>query len=532
MTENALEGVPSEAVAVTLFEDRAEVVRRARCTVPAGASWVAVAGVSVAVDDPSLVAGIHGEGARVIAARVARRVRTEPAGDAVEVEAAEAGVRAAVRAVTDAARSLGRAEADLARAVALADRWSAAVRRVPRGGTEGGEKVVAAWRAAFDAMDGAITRALDDAAARRAEGDRAGLDRARAELRLSMARVIHARYEALVEVQVEAAVGCDTVLDITYRTPCALWRPEHLARLVTGDGGGGGGDPGRVLEITTWATVWQQTGEVWRDVACRFSTARPAQSASAPRVTEDVLAVRRKSEAEKRAVVVETREQSVALAGLDRGVRAVDEMPGVEDGGEALWFEAGRPVSIPSDGNPFRVEVATARMACTVDRVVFPEKGETAHVRATATLAGPRPLLAGPVRVARGTEMVGRSRVGFVGRGDAFELGFGVDDGLRVRRHVDEKRETTALLGTQRIERRVRLYLSNLGGEARRLTVIERVPVSELKEVEVTVISSAGARLDARDGFARWEVELSPRGTHELTLAYRLEAPARVLLPV
>ncbi len=47
---------------VTFFEDRAEVVRRATCAVPGGVSWVAVAGVTPALDDPSLVAGVVGDG--------------------------------------------------------------------------------------------------------------------------------------------------------------------------------------------------------------------------------------------------------------------------------------------------------------------------------------------------------------------------------------------------------------------------------------------------------------------------------------
>ena len=45
-------------------------------------------------------------------------------------------------------------------------------------------------------------------------------------------------------------------------------------------------------------------------------------------------------------VTVDVREQSVAVAGLQRGVRAVDEMPGVEDGGDALWLDPGEPEAV------------------------------------------------------------------------------------------------------------------------------------------------------------------------------------------
>jgi hypothetical protein len=299
----------------------------------------------------------------------------------------------------------------------------------------------------------------------------------------------------------------------------------------------------------THATVWQRTGEEWRDVHCRFSTARPTSAASPPLLGDDVLFLQRKQE---KATIVEAREQTIAAAGLDRGARAVQEMPGVEDGGEPLSFEAPRPVTIPSDGQPFRVELSERRMPCTVDLVAHPERGEAAHVRATATLTGGGPILAGPLRLARGNSIaepsgarrdasgealpsrmrevfVGRGKIAFIAEGEPFEVGFGVDDGLRVKRRVDEERDTTPVIGTQKWKRTLKLYLSNLGGEARRLNVVERIPVSEIADVEIDVLDPGGAQID-KDGFARFDVELAANATRELTLVYKVEAAAKVRL--
>ncbi|MFO0603125.1 MAG: mucoidy inhibitor MuiA family protein [Polyangiales bacterium] len=516
--------VASAATRVTFFEDRAEVQRVARAEVPAGVSWVRVAGASVALDDPSLVASVAGDRARVIGARVVRRVREVPAASAAEVESFERDHRAADRKRAEADASLQRAEAAWQRVRALQAAWVEAVQKVPAGGDDP-TAASARWRAAWDALDGRAVACLDG---RRDAGtglDDARDDLARAALRLAEGRRAHPRYEAVVEVQVEAREAHACEVTLVYRTPCALWRPEHLCRLVRRD------DGAHELVVRTWATAWQATGEDWSAVPCRFSTARPAQSASAPLLTDDVLRARRKSDAERRTVTVEAREQTVALAGV-AGARAVDEMPGVDDGGEPLWFDAPRPATVPSDGAPVRVELFEARMPCEVDRVAFPERAAAVHLRATATLSAPAPLLAGPVVVARGGEVVGRGRVGYVGRGEPFELGFGVDDGLRVRRHVEEKREVTTVMGAQKIARTVTVYVSNLGAEARRLTVTERVPVSEVRDVEVAVVSAGGARHDAKDGFLRWDVEVPAHGTHEASLAYRVEAPAKVALPL
>lgn len=513
--------VESQATRVTFFEDRAEVQRRARARVPAGVSFVEVEGVTALCDDPSLVAGIRGEAARVIAAKVQRRVLLAPAMSDEEVQRAEAALLAARAGREAAERALQRTRAEAGRIQALLGGWLKVVARVPRGGAEG----VRRFRAAYGSLDEATRAALLAVH----EGVRAMRnareEEARAELALKEGRRHQPRRRTVVELQVEAQREGEVEIDLSYRTPCALWRPEHLAQLSEGAGAS-------ELRVRSYAAAWQATGEVWRDVECRFSTARPAQSASPPLLSDDWLMLRRKTEAEQRALVVEAREQSIAVAGLAGGGRAVDEMPGVEDGGEPLWFTASQRATLPADGRPVRLEIGEVKVPALVELVAYPERGPGAHLKATATLTGSTtPLLAGPVRVLRGGELCGHGRLMFVARGEPFELGFGVDDGLRLRRAVEEARDQTAVLGTQKVTRTVRVYVSNLAGAARRLLVTERVPVSEIEEVRVTLLSAGGGHKDEKDGFLRFDVEVAPGATRELSYSYRIDAAAKVVLP-
>jgi uncharacterized protein (TIGR02231 family) len=504
----------SEIQRVTFFEDRAEVVRRENLSLAPGVHRVTIEGLALFVDDTSLQAGLPADApGRVLGAKVLRRTRVHAAATAEEILAIEKDLERARALRVTAEHGLARAQAEESRVGALFDRWTAALERVPRGGID-------PWKKAHDSIAEALTTALDEVAKQSLALDSARLDEQRAILRLKQGRELVPRYEAAAEVQVELQKETrDLPLDITYRTPLALWRPEHTARLVKN------GDKHELILRTT-ATVWQRTGEEWRDVRCRFSTARPAAAASPPLLSDDVLSLQRKQD---RGVTVEARDEAIATAGLDRGARAVEEMPGVEDGGEPLSFEAARPVTIPSDGRPFRVDLGERRLPCTVDVVVHPEKSEAAHLRATATLSGAGPLLAGPVRLGRGSSIVGRAKTAFVAVGEPFELGFGVDDGLRVRRRVDEERDTTPVIGTQKRKRTIKLYVSNLGGDPRRLKIIERVPVSELDDVKIEVVDSANAHID-KDGIASIEIELPANGNKEISFAYRIEAAAKVRL--
>ncbi|KYG07838.1 hypothetical protein BE21_27055 [Sorangium cellulosum] len=143
----------------------------------------------------------------------------------------------------------------------------------------------------------------------------------------------------------------------------------------------------------------------------------------------------------------------------------------------------------------------------------------------------PRPLLAGPVKVARGGSLIGRARLDFVGAGEPFELGFGVDDAVRVRRTVDEEQDTSAITGSRKIRRRVKLSLSNLSSDVKRVLVTERIPVSEVADVEIALGEAPGWALDAEDGFLRGRVELPPKGLKTMSFSYELRAAASVVLP-
>ena len=515
---------PSRAARVTLFEDRAEVVRRASFRAAKGARWEAIAGVSLLVDDGTVQAKITKGEARVLSARVLRRAHEERALGREEIEALEREARAARDRVAAADQALDRLQRGLGHHYELATQWVKSASLGPRKATD--PSVAGSYRDGWRAIDTSAKATLDEVSRVRQERAQADLDLRRVEARLAQGRAEKPRYDAVIEVEIDAAEPNDVEVEITYRLPCALWRPEHLARLASDGPDATAGS----VEIVTYATAWQRTGEQWDDVDLRFSTARPTRAASPPLLGDDLLATRRKTEEERKNIVIAAREQSIQLAGLDRGDRAASEMPGVDDGGEPITYVGKERASLPSNGRPCRVEIGRVKAKAELARLVIAVRSPAAHLRATATLEGAGPLLAGPVRLARGASLVGRARLDFVGKGEPFELGFGPDDAIRVRRSEDEKRDTQAITGAQRVERKVTLYLSNLSSKARKVLVTERIPVSEIEDVEINLADAGGFSLD-KDGFLRATVEVTAHATRTLSYTFELRAGARVMLP-
>ncbi len=503
---------------VTLFEDRAEVTRVVTLSTPA--EWVSVAGVSPLLDDASVRARALRGPRRVAGVRVLREVRKGPREAGGPSTPLEREVEQARRALAAAEASLKRAEAGLARHGALLAQWVEALAQVPRGLAAPDRR--RAYRRAYDLTDDAMRRATDALSERRAVAETA---RDRLQEAAAQAREANATapgVEARLELQLEGPPD-ETDVELRYFVPCALWRPEHGARLVAHR-------DGLWVEWTTWAAAWQHTGEAWDDVPLSFSTARPARAASAPMLRDDVLRVRRRDA--ERAVLPEAREDEITIAGVGRAPpRSLEDLPGVDDGGEPLVWNSPRPVTLPSDGKPRRIELASQRARAQVERVLVPERASVAHVRATTTLPGGSPLLAGPVRAARESSLVGLTTVPFVPPGEPFDVGFGPDEGLRVRRERFTDRDTVPVIGTQIVRVTVRLYLSSLDATPRRVVVNERVPVSDRSDVEISVREADGWSVDPHKGLATRAVELVGHATASLRLDFEVRAPARIALP-
>jgi uncharacterized protein (TIGR02231 family) len=518
-------GHPTRATRVTFFEDRAEVTRKAKLQLSAGKSWVRLEGVTPFVDDRSVRATPQDGEVTLLGVRVRRSLDEVRRGDPQEV--LEASARAESLRLASSARESDCKEATraLQRLRELQAAWSRGLAKVPAGLGEDPQP----WRESYSEVAAAALSAVESLRAADVKREESLQEVQDASETLAFLSGLRTRWEAAIEVQLEAPRDLELEVEVTYRTPCALWRPEHLVRLERDSDEAPDGN----LVVTTFATAWQATGEDWSEVEAEFSTARPGRAAQAPLGEDDTLRTREKTSQERREVVVAARDEAVNLAGLGRGKRQADEMPGVDDGGEPLTIKAAEAVSLPSTGRPFRVPTGTRTLPAGLVRIALPEVAPVAHLRATATLSEGLPLLAGPVRLARGEgrreHLVGRSKLEFVSPGDPFELGFGADEAVRVRRETESESDT-GWTGGQKRTRKVTLYLSNLSTDVKRVLVKERVPVSEIDEVEVS-IAAAGWEHDAPDGFLTRMVELSPRGSEELGFSYTIQAGRKVVLP-
>ena len=535
--------------AVTVLEDRAAITRRGTVAVTAGQQRIVIDRVSPVLADKTLTATAANATVGILDIRCERYVAPwretgsiasptnagraalpEGVRSSIERPAELAAQRAALATRRDDAvvrAALSRAEIDASgelTVAALADLAVAATR---------GQAVTgaAAKLAEFDADAAtASSRAID------ADVEAADLAAAieRLDARIASAEAEAGEQAARIVIDLVADKPGEVPLSVGYVVPGAAWRPYHRAILVRDKA---------TLDWQTTACVWQATGEDWIDAELTFSLDRPSLGIEPPDLADDLLRARRRPD----SVAVEAREVEIHTTGLGPSQVPGPRMegggpappPGIDDGGLGVRLAGGR-VTVRCDGMPHRIAAGSFSSQVQLSLVAMPLVSPWVHLRARAVNTGSAPILAGPVDLIMTSGYVGRAEIGLVATGEKFHVGFGPEADVRVHRVETRERDDAGILGGWNVQTvRVAVRLSNLGATKRDIVVSERVPISEVEQVEVSVAAADAYLLDqevtqvtarALDdrGLVSWSVELPPSGRRAVTLEYKIKSQRNV----
>ena len=495
---------------VVLMEDRAQVEHRGEIALAGGVQRFCVPDLPAVAVDRSLRVEVRG--ATFIDASMERRWKEQPRdglpADASVLRRQVFQLEREQQAQTDQVSRLqvrvellAAARADLLRAI--------------RENTGQGKAEPVAWR-----------EQLDSVSTKQAEADEA-LRVARHTCEQTQERQAQAALALATAEEKEHTIECSLALSLqgqgtaqvrlSYLVPCAMWRPAYRACLI-----------GEKVRVESEAVVWQRTGQDWKDVTLKFSTARPTLGTSPPTLTEDRLYIRAKTLQEKQVVDVTMREQAIASAG-ERGGEA--EMPGLDDGGEARLLAGPAGAQIASDGQPHRVPLSAFEVPAELERLCPAELSPLVFLVARFANSSGQVLLAGPVDLVRQSGFVGRAQLKFAAPGETIKLSFGGEDGLRVLRSVEEKTEESRLTARRTTTTTVKLHVSNACPEPAKLVIEERIPVSEVKEVAIQVMDkqcNPRPQGITQEGIVRLPLELPAHGTTAATFVWELSAAAKV----
>ena len=117
--------------------------------------------------------------------------------------------------------------------------------------------------------------------------------------------------------------------------------------------------------------------------------------------------------------------------------------------------------------------------------------------------------------------------------GEEYELGFGADDRVKVKRVVLEQKsgETGTFTTSFLDERRYAIVVKNLHTRPVQLQIIDRSPVATQRDIKVDFSVDKGPQpsetdVNGRRGAYMWQMEAGPDEEKQVVFSYRVTSPA------
>jgi uncharacterized protein (TIGR02231 family) len=159
-----------------------------------------------------------------------------------------------------------------------------------------------------------------------------------------------------------------------------------------------------------------------------------------------------------------------------------------------------------------------------------PKVDPKAYLYAKFALPKGSPLLPGAVSLFRDGTFVGTGRLPILSPGEEHELGFGIDDLVRVRHAISEEtRGETGLISTSRTDNRnFIISVKSMHERPVALVVIDQVPVAANQDIKVELTGKAPTKqnVDDKRGIVVWESKLEPDQEQSIAFGYRVSWPS------
>ena len=524
---------------VTVYADRAEVVRTFKGRLEAGEQTLVFDRLPGATRLDQL--RVEGRGAFTLVDIRPETIQTK--------EVANAQVRAlqdALKAQDLRQQALNQTEARLTFQKSALDKMLA---RLTTAGKESAnpEMDPLKWAAFLDFQDkqlAEVDRQLLSLQADR-EAVRAEVDRLNRELGALRGNERRSRLLAKVNLDVRQAGEVEVNLSYLVRGPS--WSPSYDMRADT---------KAKTLEVTYRAEVRQATGEDWRGVSLRLSTAQPGLAGREPKmdpwfltkaeavafagtVTGGLVVNGRADNRFQMFNEVQVMGNSMTISGVAGGgtlkrMEAMDERrASVQAGGTAATFVIDRKSDILADNKPAQVTVMRESFPAYFRHTCVPKLSPFVYLKTKAVNKTGFTFLPGPTAVFLDGAFVAQANLDLVPSGQDFWTYLGVDQGVSVERKVLARREeTTGVFGKKTLRTVFDQVFKLKNGKATDIELVlwDQVPASNHEDIKV-VFEEPRYEKDTDDlklnesKFLEWRLPLKAGAKQDLPFRFAVERP-------
>lgn len=334
--------------------------------------------------------------------------------------------------------------------------------------------------------------------------------------------------ELIITVSSESAVNAE--LEINYIVANAGWQPVYDLRAL---------DTKSPVRLIYKANVFQSTGEDWKNVRLRLSTANPTLGGQKPELSAWYLDFYQPSygyDADDR------RRKLSATGAVHRSASA----PMMSDEGEVVAapaqkvsdfvttiqtslnteFDIALPYSVLTSSKPTMVDIRTHELKAEYVYAVAPKLDRDAFLIARATGWEQLSLLPGEANLFFEGTFVGKSVLDPNSIRDTLNISLGRDKRIVVKREKLLDFNSRKLIGTNQKETHAfEISVRNTKADPIKIIVEDQMPISQTSQIEVTTLDLGGARYNSVTGKMVWEISLNPGETRKMVYKFEVKYP-------
>lgn len=341
-----------------------------------------------------------------------------------------------------------------------------------------------------------------------------------------------------ITIKVSTDRAKETDIGINYFVYDARWVPSYDVRTE---------DVKSPVQLIYKGDVRQNTGEDWKDISITLSTGNPTVSGVQPDLASWVLRYRKVYEREtgrrnsysNRAFAMAPDEDGAGAPAPETAEEAafnpapeISEVTTIQSSGVNNEFHIDLPYTVRSNNDFVAVEIQKINLPARYNHISLPRQDVGAFLLAKVTGWEAYSLLPGSASLYFQGNYVGDSYINTKTTSDTLQISLGRDPGVNVtRKKVTEENSTQTIGSNKKKEVSFEITIRNTQSYTITLDLVDQVPVSGDKDIEIEVFEYEGANYTESNGKLQWSLILGPGETRTVMYGFSVKYPKNLIIP-
>ena len=336
--------------------------------------------------------------------------------------------------------------------------------------------------------------------------------------------------QLILQVMSKTAGPAD--FDFNYFTRNAGWVPTYDIRVKTIDNS---------FKLVYKAMVSQTTGLNWSGVKLNLSTSNPNQGNTIPvlsplylqlyvpvlynQVSVAAATYSLAAPQLEEVVVTSAPMKKEKYLGYDAQKLEVKDFLTLKESQLNTNFEIDLPYDIPSDGIAYSVNIKDEMIPATYQHVAVPKLDNDAFLIAKINNWDSLSLLPGDANIIMDNVYLGKSYLNPNTTDDTLSISMGRDKRIAINRKLVKEYNKVKRNDSKIESYTYEITIKNNKKQSIDMNLSDQFPISQTKEIEVTLSESGDAEVDNETGFLKWNVKLKPGESKKYRFSYQLKYP-------